>query len=268
MPLICGALVAAIAGTPAADSSVAAGWRTTTLVADGSIGDWPGLQRAEDGPGVAFQNDAEALYIAVATNDETVRQQLASGLVVWLDGRGRKAQTFGLRLEGLARRQLPGATPDADTAQLLDRNLALNTLQDFDLLGPSKGQRRLIDDPARHGLNLALGVEAGTIAYELKVPLERSAEITHAVGAKPGSTISIGLETPADPKGPRQRRRLDDPTNTYPTVYDPYGGFFRNPPPPPVPGASSQPKEVVIKPMKLLWISVRLATPPADRMSN
>ena len=44
-------------------------------------------------------------------------------------------------------------------------------------------------------------------------------------------TIAIGLETPADPKLPKRRDRLDNPTSTNPWVNDPYGGYF-NPPPP------------------------------------
>jgi hypothetical protein len=49
--------------------------------------------------------------------------------------------------------------------------------------------------------------------------------------------------------------------NTNPWVHDPYGGYF-NPPPPTNSGSSRPPKEVVIKPMKLTWVQVELATAP------
>ena len=261
----CGLLVPAAVSTRAADPELDATWRTSDVTVDGSLADWARLERVGDGPAVAAQNDGRTLYLAIATNDLTVREQLAMGLVVWVDGTARKAQTFGLRLEGLTRRPLPGANPDSTTSKPFDQDLSLNTLDQFDLLGPARVQRRLIDDPAKAGIALALGVEDGMIVYELKLPLEKTDATPYAAGARPGSSISLGLATPEDPRPARSRNRLDDPTNTNPWVVNPYGyGGYFNPPPPPEPGAGSRPKPVVIKPMKLLWATVRLAATPSN----
>lgn len=256
----CGALMTMSVASGWADPPLASRWPVNEIVIDGSVGDWPGLERIGDGPGVAAQNDGTTMYLAVASNDPVVRQQLATGLIVWFDGSARKAQTFGVRLEGLARRPLPGATPDATASSVLDRNLTLNTLDAFDVLGPAKNQRRLVDNPAAAGVALASGVENGMMVYELKLPLDRGSATPYAIGAKPGATVAVGIETPADPNAPRSRNRLDDPGNTNPWVVNPYGGYF-NPPPPP--GGGTRPKEVVIKPIKLIWTSVRLAAGPA-----
>lgn len=257
-----GALVfPALVSTLPEDPTIAATWGGAPGAVDGSIGDWDRLERINDGPAVAARNDDTTLYLAIATNDLTVREQLAMGLVVWLDGAARKAQTFGLRLEGLTRRPLPGANPDPNSRKPFDQDLSLNTLDQFDLLGPARLQRRLIDRPAEAGLALALGVEDGMIVYELKVPLEKTDATPYAVGVKPGTMISLGLETPEDPRSSRSRNRLDDPANTNPWVVNPYGyGGYFNPPPPPEPGAGSRPKPVVIKPMRLMWAAIRLAT--------
>ncbi len=255
----CGALMPMLVPVSAQDATIAATWRGSDVAVDGSIADWTSLARVGNGPAIAVQNDGATIYVAIASNDPTVRVQLATGLIVWLDGRARRTQTFGLRLEGLAPRPLAGAAPSATASNLTDK--VLNTLEAFDLLGPARLQRRLIDNPTDVGIALASGVEDGTIVYELKVPLERTDATPHAVGVKPGATISIGLETPADPRRAGDRRRLDDPTNTNPWL-DPwgYGGYFSTPPPPP--GGRPRTRDEEFKPMKLLWATVRLAAAP------
>jgi hypothetical protein len=254
----------ALVSTRAADPTLTAGWREAAVVVDGSAEEWPSLERVGTGPVVGAQNDGTTLYLAVASNDATVRLQLATGLIVWLDNTAKKAQTFGVRVEGLTRRPLAGANPDPNAADVLNRDRALNRLEAFDLLGPVRNQRRLIEDASAVNIALASGVEDGTIVYEIALPLEKTAATPHAVGAKPGTTLSLGIETPTDPRGPRQRSRLDNPMNTNPWVNDPYGGYF-SPPPPPGGGAPRPPKEVEIKPLKVIWTLVRLAADPAGR---
>jgi hypothetical protein len=257
----CAAIVPALVLTGAADPTIAAKWHDPIVVVDGTITDWPRLEHVLAGPDVGVQNDDQSLYLAVATKDRTLRRQLATGLIVWLDGTAKRVQTFGVRLEGLAPRPLEGETPD-NTTDVTSRNTILNRLDSFDLLGPAKNQRRLIDSAVEIGAALASGVEDGTVVYELKIPLEKSSGTPHAIGVKPGATIALGLETPADPKPPHDRNRLDDPMNTNPWVNDPYGGYF-NPPPPPGAGSSESTKNVVLKPMKIVWVLVHLATQTA-----
>lgn len=255
-----GALFSALVPIRAQDATIASTWRNGDLTVDGSMADWVSLTRVGNGPAVAAQNDGTALYLAVASSDPTVRVQLATGLIVWLDGTARRRQTFGLRLEGLAPRPIAGTTANAGASDLSDR--VLNTLDEFDLLGPARLQRRLIEDTTGIGIALASGVEDGTIVYELKVPLEKGDVTPHAIGVKPGATVSLGIETPADPRPARRSNRLDDPMNTYPRL-DPwgYGGYFSTPPPPPG-GSARAPKDVEFKPMRLVWTTVRLAAAP------
>jgi len=257
-----GLLMATLIPARAQDGTVSAVWRSAEVAIDGSIADWSSLVRVGAGPAVAAQNDDTSLYLAIASNDPTVRVQLATGLIVWLDSTTRRRQTFGVRLEGLAPRPLAGTTPGASASPLSDR--MLTTLESFDLLGPARLQRRLIDNAADVGVALASGVEDATIVYELKIPMTRTEATPHAVGATPGATISLGIETPADPRPPRTRNRLADPMNTNPWVQDPwgYGGYFTQPPPPPG-GYPRTPREVEFKPMRLVWTTVRLAAAPA-----
>ena len=252
--MISGALSPVLVSTRPADSTLSATWRTGDIAVNGSAAEWTGLTPAGQGLMIAVQNDGHALFLVVTSSDATVRRQLATGLVVWLDGSAKKAQTFGVRLEGLTRRPLPGETADARAN--LPSGASFRMLDAFDLLGPEKNRRRLIDHPGEVGIALASGVEDGAVVYELNLPLEKTAANPYAVGARPGVTIVLGLETPADPKSPRSR---DEPMPINPWLSDPYYGGYFNPPPPTF-SADKASKPTVLKPMKLMWVSVKLAS--------
>jgi hypothetical protein len=249
-------VASALATTRAADPSIDATWRGASLVVDGSTADWPPLQRVDNGPMVGAANDDSAVYLAVASNDPDVRRQLATGLVVWFDPSGQQTQTFGVRLEGLAPEPLPGATPTAGVGDSLAAAPAPHALDTFDLLGPGKSQRRLVEQTDAIGINLASGMEDRAVVYELKLPLVKSDATPYAVNAQPGATILVGIETPAEPKV-RRRSQLDNPMSTDPYVIDPYGGYFR---PLPTNSGSRPRKDERVKPMKLVWVQVHLAT--------
>jgi hypothetical protein len=245
----------ALATMRAADPSLDATWRPASLVVDGSTSDWPPLQRVDNGPTFGVANDAAAVYVVVASNDPNVRRQLATGLVVWFDPSGQEAQTFGVRLEGLTDAPLLGATPTAAVGDSLAAAPAPHALDAFDLLGPGKSQRRLVEQTDAIGIGLASGMEDRAVVYELKLPLTKSDATPYAVDARPGAAILVGLETPAEPKV-RRRSQLDNPMSTDPYVIDPYGGYFR---PLPTNSGSKPRKEERIKPMKLAWVQVHLA---------
>jgi hypothetical protein len=171
-------------------------WRHTPLTIDGVVSDWTKLEPLERAPSVGLQNDADSLYLAVATSDPDIRQQLATGLVVWFDPQSKKKQGSGLRIPGMVRRPLPGAAPEGPDADAMGRGSSTRTLDQFDWLGPGKAQRKLVDLTPALGVAIASGVEEGVLVYEISLPLATSAEHPYAVGAAPGSTIALGFETP------------------------------------------------------------------------
>jgi len=249
-------LAAALDPLRAQDRTIASTWRTDSITIDGSMTDWPSLVRVDDGPAVAAQNDDGTLLLVVASDDERVREQLATGLILWIDPAGRRGQTFGVRLEGVRPPPITGAGAAPAADPLADT--VLMTHDAFDLLGPARLQRRLIEDPEAAGMQLATGVEHGMIAYELRIPLRDSAATPYAIGAGPGARLGLGLETPERPRI-RERRRLADPMNTNPWIYDPwgYGNYFRPPPPPGGGDRAREPEP--IKPMDLIWTTIQLA---------
>jgi uncharacterized membrane protein YgcG len=182
-----------------ADPVFQSAWRDTPLAVDGTIGDWTRLERLDQGPVVGFQNDAHSLYIAVSASDPELRRLLAAGLVVWFNPKSKKEQGSGLRIPGVVRRPLPGATPDAPAPEEIGRTASLRVLDQFDWLGPGKSQRKLVDVTAGLGVAIASGAEEGVFVYELGLPLQASTDHPYAVDAVPGSTIAVGFETPSDP---------------------------------------------------------------------
>jgi len=103
-------------------------------------------------------------------------------------------------------------------------------------------------------IEVAVGDEAGTLVYEIKVPLRVTVETPYAIGAGPGAGIGVGLETkkmetPGGPGG----RGLFGGFGGMPGGGRPGGGGGGAPPP----GGERPPK---LEPIRL-WAKVALAKP-------
>ena len=190
----------------AVQSGLTSGWRTDTVNVDGLSGEWSTLGPIERGLSVGAVNDGEYLYLVVSAKEPEAIAYLSTGLIVWLDPAGRRAETFGLRLEGVEQPPLPGMTPTAPAAS--STSITTTVLDRFDLLGPGKNQRRLVDITPDLGIQLASSRAEGEVAYELRIPLQKTAARIYAVGAAPGRRIGLGIGTPAAPVSNAERPRL------------------------------------------------------------
>ena len=74
-----------------ADPTLSSSWRTVDVTIDGSTGDWLKLNSLERGPAIAIQNDADYLYLAVATSDP-----MTMGATGELESRGRVQRSVRL----------------------------------------------------------------------------------------------------------------------------------------------------------------------------
>jgi len=246
-----------------ADPVLLSTWRHTPITIDGAVSDWTKLDRVDRGPPVALQNDAGSLYLAVAASEPEVRQQLATGLVVWFDPKSRKEQGSGLRIPGMVRRSLPGAAPEGPAADAMGRESSARTLDQFDWLGPSKSQRKLVDLTPAIGVAIASGTAEGVLAYEISLPLRPSTEHPYAVDAAPGSTIEIGFETPSDPPMHEGRGTGGGMSGRGGGTGGPRGGAGGHGG---SPGGGVPPRQggftagQSVKPMRLVWVSVKLAS--------
>jgi hypothetical protein len=209
-PLTTAAVLAMLAGQAAlgaAPPALTSLWRSAPVTIDGAPNEWPPLTTVDRGPDVAVQNDGEFAYIVVSANDTKWRPMLEGGIVLWLDERGGKSQTLGIWLPGPAEATPSGATPEP-TATAGPSGVTTEVLDQFDLLGPGKNQRRLVDITPELGIEVACGLIGDAVVYEVKVPLQRTETRPYAVGTRPGGTIGIGIATPETPRHAQRRQEL------------------------------------------------------------
>lgn len=96
---------------------VAGRWREQPVTVDGNDREWQGAPQYYDDDRqfvIRVSNDAQAVYLCVATSDSILQRQLRmAGMTIWLDPEGAKAQVFGIHL-------LPGG--DAPTLHRVSRS--------------------------------------------------------------------------------------------------------------------------------------------------
>jgi hypothetical protein len=143
---------------------------------------------------VGLRNDASSLYICLGTDDPGIRRQiLRGGMTVWFDPSGGKNKVMGIRYPASLRR--PPASRDregrfapAASAPPADSLAPLQVFEPGGLWQPF--------DPAQEPeLALAIKDTDGTLACEIKLPLQPVGEHPFALGVAPGKTVGIGVET-------------------------------------------------------------------------
>ena len=181
-------------------------WRTTPITVDGHQDDWAGALTPLGTEPVSIQavNDTDALYLRLTASEPAVRSQiLRSGLIVWFDDEGGTKKRFGIHFPvieqgrggerggrgGYGRDRRPrgeseGARDDYEPPNRVD------------ILGPGKNDARSLTLDHAQGVEVALHVVEGTVSYELKVPLTKTADHPYALNVSPGKTVGVGLETP------------------------------------------------------------------------
>ncbi len=196
----------------------------TVPTIDAAIDDWLGVLKPVDGQpfSLGVQNDGDFLYLALLSNDPGVVQQIAfQGLVVWFDPTGDNEQAFGLRFPlgiSAARRGGEGPRPGTQGAPRRDPDVVAelfnNAPADVEFLnaGARSGVRQAV--ATIPGIEAKATLEYGTLTYELKIPLQQTDTYGFAVGAAPGTAISLGIETPEmdrRPPGDRMRGQSRNP---------------------------------------------------------
>ena len=181
------------------------------ITVDGNFDDWYGhLQPfGADPVAIQFLNDGEFLYVRLTASDAAARMQIARlGMTIWFDPGGGTKKKFGVRYPvveqggpdsvgrggfggfgggGRGRHgEGPPAGENVETGPPTER---------VDVLGPGKDDARSLTRDHLRGLDVAIHNEQGTLQYELKVPLARTADHPYAIETAPGKTIGVGLET-------------------------------------------------------------------------
>lgn len=195
-------LLAAIFSAPGCGTSMELTSELTNreVSIDGSSTDWTDMQTKIAGPDVriGIKNDKDNLYVCLTSPSRSTQfQMLALGTTVWFDAEGKKNKTFGIQfpVQGLlqGRRFSPPANPE-DAKRVMDALVAAAQRQ-FEIIGPVAGERKKIADRQAKGIDVHLGYEDGTLTYELKLPLQRTAAVPYGATLNPTQPLSIGFET-------------------------------------------------------------------------
>jgi len=198
--LLCGGLVAA--GAPLrADDPVQSRWRPDDLRIDGVMVDWTDLTYVSKEVATAVANDREHLYFVVATSNAAVTTEIVrAGLAVYLDPKGKRGQTFGLRIPPVGSRLAPGTpAPKPDEPPLLSY---------FDILGPGDDDVRRVEVDEPSGVALRIGSHDGTFFMEVQVPLVTGAGRPYAPGLDLAKGVAgLGIITPEPPRTPSRGGR-------------------------------------------------------------
>ena len=197
---------AAASGRPTFSSQL----RDEAITVDGRYDDWYGhLDPFEAAPvAVQFLNDGEYLYMRMTASSTTERIQVVrQGFTVWFDPAGGTKKHFGVRYpvveHGTGGDEDPrgggggyggrrGGRPGGGERDGLPEPSPGDRL---DVLGPGKDDARMLTRDHAQGVDVAIRSEQGTLQYEMKVPLVKTAEHPYAIDAVAGKPIGVGLET-------------------------------------------------------------------------
>jgi hypothetical protein len=178
-------------------------WRQQDIIVDGEAGDWANALTYSDeaNADIGIVNDENDLYICLIPRERSVQDQImVRGLTLWFDPDGGKAERFGVRfplglLESGGMKSLMGSMRPGDTES------RLQMLEDFER--SLTHMEVLRQDTTRVCLDASQGIEvrasisgARSLIYEIRIPLQGQDQQLLAIGAAPGSTIGVGLETP------------------------------------------------------------------------
>jgi len=75
------------------------------------------------------------------------------------------------------------------------REVPRRPMNELEILGPGKDEVEKMTIEEAKGIEIDIEFSSGMLIYELKVPLIQSELHPYAIGAKPGSSVGIGLET-------------------------------------------------------------------------
>ncbi len=180
-------------------------WKDRDITLDGKGGDWLGSKYYFEDVAISIGliNDAQYLYVSMMTENPMIRAQIMrKGLTVWLDPKGGKNKTFGIkyplgrqRTEQEEERLTPEAMMDEIAREEMMQKLQ-ESMTELEVLGPDEKVLENMDIKDAKRIDVKMRNAGGTFVYELRVPLISSEEHPFAVGVKPGDMIGVGFLSP------------------------------------------------------------------------
>jgi uncharacterized membrane protein YgcG len=177
LALFSGLLVSGCGSTAQIPSS----WRTRGVTVDSAAREWKSAFTPikDTHLFIGMQNDSAFFYLRILAPEDEFRRRIAGpGMTVWLEPQDGKK--LGILY--------PMGTG----------------IHDMEILGAEKNDRTLFSPLEVPGVSVRVGSSEGSSMYELKVPLQASKDRPYAVGATPGSTFRIEIQTEKEVVGMRE----------------------------------------------------------------
>ena len=171
-------------------------WTNEEMKINGTGERWKDATTLIPGPEVlvGVKNDKDNLYLCLITSNRMTQvQMLALGTTVWFDTEGKKDKSFGIQfpVNGLLQgRRFPAQQNTEELRRLIEA-----AQRQYEIVGPGAGEHHRMADKQDKGIDVHLGYADGTLTYELKIPLQQSADHHYAVGADILKPLTIGVET-------------------------------------------------------------------------
>lgn len=202
---------------------------------DGSFDDWTDIPinpYDDDQVGLSLCNDNQDLYILFRfQSQEWARMIRMSGLTLWIDQKGGKDRTFGIRYNGgPSQEQIMENLPDQFKARMENMTEEQKARMEsrmqghpvrLEVVDNRADQVWPLDSANKYGLEVKYGFVDGFHTYEAKIPLKIISADFYGIEIKPGREIGLGAEW-GGPGNFRDHMR-ERPEGG--------GGFGGNPPP-------------------------------------
>jgi len=162
-------------------AQLSSAWRAPGVTIDSAAREWksPFTPVKDTHLFVGMQNDSAYFYIRILAPEEEFRRRISGpGMTIWfVPDDGKKVGIL-----------YPMGTG----------------IHDLEVLGADRDDRTLFSPLQVPGVSVRLGSSDGSSMYELKLPLVASKERPYAVGAPPGSTVRIEIQTEKEIAGGRE----------------------------------------------------------------
>ncbi len=183
---------------------IKSGWATTAMIIDGDGDEWRdrGFTYFDgDKTAIAVLNDSTDIYLIVISRDEgNVMQMERSGIVVWLNGDGKKKRDYGFRyragrLAKEQRRMPEGFDPPAEMTERREQMEAeqarlRKVITVFDQKRASE-----ISSKGEQGPAAAATFGKEIYAFEFKIPILTAGAEGYGLSRKENGQTMIGIET-------------------------------------------------------------------------
>jgi len=189
---ICALLLAGCGSTQNLNSV----WSDATVDVAGSTNGWStGLTPVKDTPiALGIRNDKDFLYICLTSSNERFQRQFVSlGFTVWFqtnEGRMGLHYPVGFMKEGVHRPNQTGVEGEIEEHQ----GIPPEALRDLEVLGPGKNDVTMYSTLQIPGSVVNVVQSKGQLIYKMKVPLRQPGALRFALGADPGSEVSMEME--------------------------------------------------------------------------